>query len=257
MTSLPIVVANWKMNGSKALIDSLPSFAAVAADQVEVVICPPYTLIAAAKATQSGIKIGGQDCHTERSGAYTGAVSATLLAEAGAGLVILGHSERRALGETNAEIARKAAAAAEAGLRPLICVGEMDDTANAAKLVSDQLRASLPDATHAAQLIVAYEPVWAIGTGRVPPTSHVAQVHATLRGVLKQAYGIAAGSGVPILYGGSVTPANVGELVAMPEIDGVLVGGASLKPDLFSILVKNVRQVSRPSKIRESQSVRQ
>ena len=219
------IIGNWKMNGTG---DALAEIEAVAAGQwpvsVELAICPPFTLIerAARVAAGSRLRIGGQNVHAAPSGAYTGDISAAMLLDAGATLVITGHSERRAAcAETDADVRAKATAALAAGLTTVVCVGETEaerDSGCATDVITAQLGGSLPQ-RHGG-LIVAYEPVWAIGTGRTPTLAQVAEVHAAIRAIV--------GSGVPIVYGGSVTPANAAGLLAVADVDGALVGGASL-----------------------------
>ena len=242
----PLVAGNWKMNGLAA---SLAEFSAMKADAAEfagkadLMICPPATLIAqfAAAAKGSGLIVGGQDCHAKVSGAHTGDISAEMLADAGAAAVIVGHSERRTdHKETDAEVKGKALAAWRAGLTAIVCVGEQlsqREAGSTLSVVGGQLDGSLPDAGSspvsanlvvARNLVVAYEPVWAIGTGLTPTPADVRAVHAFIRGKLTERYG-AAGGGVRILYGGSVKPSNAGELLTIPDVNGALIGGASLK----------------------------
>nr|WP_136161379.1 triose-phosphate isomerase [Sphingomonas flavalba] len=224
-----LVAGNWKMNGSKAALAEVDAIAAAARAHpgVDVALCPPFTLIAGAAGR--GVPVGGQDVHAAASGAHTGCVSAAMLVEAGAELVIVGHSERRAdQHETDAEVRAKAEAAIAAGLTAIVCVGETEgqrDAGRAVAVVSAQLAGSLPAA--ADRLVVAYEPVWAIGTGRTPSTGDVAEIHAAIRAALVGAYG-AAGQGVRILYGGSVKASNAAALLGVADVDGALVGGASL-----------------------------
>jgi triosephosphate isomerase len=196
-------------------------------------VCPPATLIAqfSAAAAGSGIMIGGQDCHSEASGAHTGDISAEMLRDAGAVAVIVGHSERRAdHHETDAQVRAKALAAWRAGLTAIVCVGEQRTEREAGQtlgVVERQLDGSLPDAATASNLVVAYEPVWAIGTGLTPTPADVAEVHGFIRRRLTERFG-EEGAGVRLLYGGSVKPANAGELLTVVEVNGALVGGASL-----------------------------
>ena len=238
----PLVAGNWKMNG---LNGSLGEIAAVAKGygdalkaKVDVMVCPPATIIqaAAAAASGTGVAIGAQDCHAKVSGAHTGDISAEMLADAGAGAIIVGHSERRAdHGETDAVVRAKAEAVWRAGLLAIVCVGETEAERDAGKtldIIAGQLAGSLPDGSTAANLVVAYEPVWAIGTGRTPTPADVAEVHDMIRGKLVDRFA-AAGAGMRILYGGSVKPSNASELMAVSNVDGALVGGASLKADDF------------------------
>ena len=234
---IPLVVGNWKMNGlaaSRAELAKIVAGAGKLAGKTELMVCPPTTLIAgfAAAAHGSPVTIGGQDCHAEASGAHTGDVSAEMLADAGACAVIVGHSERRAdHHETDAQIRAKAQAAWRAGLTAIVCVGEQRTEREAGKtlaVVGGQLQGSLPDGATGANIVVAYEPVWAIGTGLTPTSADVAEVHAFVRKQLTERFG-AEGCRIRILYGGSVKPANARELLTIPEVNGALVGGASLK----------------------------
>ena len=233
----PLVAGNWKMNGlsaSLAEFNAMKVGAAEFAGKADSMICPPATLIAqfAAAAKGSGLMVGGQDCHAKVSGAHTGDISAEMLADAGAAAVIVGHSERRTdHHETDAVVKAKALAAWRAGLIAIVCVGEQlsqREAGSTLKVVGGQLDGSLPDGGTPANLVVAYEPVWAIGTGLTPTPADVAQVHAFIRGKLTERYGD-AGASVRILYGGSVKPSNAGELLTIPDVNGALIGGASLK----------------------------
>lgn len=231
-----LVAGNWKMNGLRSALGEIKRVAeAVAADppHAEILICPPSTLIAQSVVQAAGrIAIGGQDCHAEPSGAFTGDVSAEMLRDAGAQYVIVGHSERRQFHrETDAEIAAKTVAAWRAGLTAIVCVGETQaerDGARAPDVVAVQLAGSLPQGANAGRVAVAYEPVWAIGTGRTPTASDIVEMHRHIRTELVRRHGD-AGRPVRILYGGSVKPANAREILALPEVGGALVGGASLK----------------------------
>lgn len=239
-----LIVGNWKMNGGP---DQLREAAKVAAARVAddpgltVAICPPATLLhrLSEQLRNSGVLTGGQDCHVETAGAFTGEVSAGMLAEAGARFVILGHSERRqGHGESDALVARKALAALEAGLRPIICVGEtLADREGgwALKVVGRQLRQSLPSALAGRDFVVAYEPVWAIGTGARASEAEISQMHGAIRGELMDISPDAAR--IPILYGGSVTVAGAAAILATPEVGGVLVGGAALRADSFLAII--------------------
>jgi triosephosphate isomerase len=239
----PVVLGNWKMNGLRA--DGLALSAALREKPRGQLtgtlgVFPPATLVAAvAEILQgSGILVGGQDCHERASGAFTGSVSAPMLRDAGAVAVILGHSERRhGLGETDAMIRSKAEAAREAGLLPVVCVGETEQDYLAGQTLSildRQIDGSLPDGAEAGRLVVAYEPVWAIGTGRTPTLDEIDGVHAHLRS--RVAAKVPGGAGVPLLYGGSVKAANAAEIMARPDVDGVLVGGACLQaPEFWAI----------------------
>jgi triosephosphate isomerase len=237
----PLVAGNWKMNGlttSLAELDRMIAAAPRLAPKVDLMVCPPATLMAAcaARAAGSALAIGGQDCHAEASGAFTGDISAEMLKDAGASAVIVGHSERRSLHqERNADVCAKALAARRAGLMAVVCVGESRDERVAGRtldVVGAQIDGSLPDGATAQSLVLAYEPVWAIGTGLTPTPADVAEVHGFIRGKLVKRFG-AAGEGMRILYGGSVKPSNAKELMAVADVDGALVGGASLKADEF------------------------
>ncbi len=226
------------MNGRLADVAAYAEAIRQAPGHVDVLICPPYPLLDrfAAALEGSAVSLGAQDCHANSQGAHTGDVSAVLIRETGASFVILGHSERRENhGETNAEVAAKVAAAVAAGLTPIVCVGETEaerDAGEAEAVVRSQLRHSLPQPFNG---VVAYEPVWAIGTGRTPTEADVATMHAAIRAALVEQLG-EAGAGLRILYGGSVKPGNAAGLLALPEVGGALVGGASLAAaDLLAI----------------------
>ncbi len=232
----PIVAGNWKMNGLSASLAQIEAMAqgydAPLKSRVELLICPPATLVGAAIATAAGrLSIGGQDCHQKASGAHTGDVSASMLADLGATFVIVGHSERRTdYAESSELVKAKAEAALAAGLIAILCVGETDAERKAGRtldVVGAQIADSLPAGATAANLVLAYEPVWAIGTGLTPTAADVADVHAFIRAELARALG-AEGAGVRILYGGSVKPSNAVELMGVANVDGALVGGASL-----------------------------
>jgi triosephosphate isomerase (TIM) len=235
----PLIAGNWKMNGLRASVSVLEQIVRDSHDlrrRVDLMICPPATLIMSFAAVADGVAIGGQDCHTEPAGAYTGDISAEMLADLGASAVIVGHSERRSYHrETDDEVRRKAMAAWRAGLLAILCVGESQDDRVAGrtlKTVGAQLQGSLPDRARPDNLVIAYEPLWAIGSGMTPTPADVGEVHGFIRAQLGARLG-AAGQGVRILYGGSVKPANAGELMAVPDVDGALVGGASLKAEEF------------------------
>ena len=233
----PLVAGNWKMNGLRSSLSELKAIAegsADLADKADLMVCPPATLLMEFSFWASGspVAIGAQDCHPEPSGAFTGDISAEMLADAGASAVIVGHSERRTLhGETDDLVRRKALAAHRAGLAAIICIGETKAQREAREtiaVVRQQIDGSLPEKATAANLILAYEPVWAIGSGLTPTPADVAEVHGFLRERLAKRYG-AAGQAMRILYGGSVKPSNAGELMAVANVNGALVGGASLK----------------------------
>lgn len=223
-----LIVGNWKMNGLGEDIAEIAEMAGSGARGLW--IAPPFTLIDRAVIVSAGaVKIGGQDCHANQKGAHTGCVAANMLADLGAGFVIVGHSERRRdQHESDADVRAKAMAGQAAGLEVILCIGEtraQRDAGETSAVLSAQLAGSLPEAADG--LIIAYEPVWAIGTGLVPTLDDVAAAHARIRAELVARYG-AAGHGVRILYGGSVTPANAGDLLGVADVGGVLVGGASL-----------------------------
>jgi triosephosphate isomerase len=233
----PLIAGNWKMNGLKASLVELAAIAQGADDvagKADLLVCPPATLLFAAVGVAKGSKLalGAQDCHAAASGAHTGDISAEMLADAGATAIIVGHSERRAdHGETDAAVRAKAEAAWRAGLVAIVCVGETQgqrDAGETLDVVGRQLAGSLPEGATAANLVVAYEPVWAIGTGRTPTVKDVEEVHGLIRNKLKERFN-AEGNRVRILYGGSVKPSNAAELMAVANVDGALVGGASLK----------------------------
>ena len=238
-----LIAGNWKMNGTRASLAELDAIAAAAtaAPAVDVAICPPFTLIERAVSRQPGLAIGGQDCHADAKGAHTGCVAAVMLIEAGASMVIVGHSERRAdQHETDAEVKAKAEAAIAAGLIAIVCFGETrehHEAGDTKAVVTEQLRGSLPIAGGDA-LVVAYEPIWAIGTGLTPTVDDVAAVHATIRGVLVDLLGADRADGVRILYGGSVNAGNAAELLGVADVDGALVGGASLTAEAFVPIIE-------------------
>jgi triosephosphate isomerase len=238
-----LVVGNWKMSGSHAQLIEIEAIevAARAHADVDIVICLPFTMIDRAASGHPALAIGAQDCHEATGGAYTGSVSAPMLRESGASHVIVGHSERRsAHGETDAVVRSKADAAIGAGLVALICVGE-DATerrlGEAERIVMAQVAGSVPQSATAGTVIIAYEPVWAIGQGRTPDVKEIASTHAAIRQALAGRLG-EAGADVRILYGGSVTAENAGRLLAIPEVDGALVGGASLTAAQFVPIIE-------------------
>jgi triosephosphate isomerase (TIM) len=233
-----LIAGNWKMNGLKASItefDAMLAGASEVARKADLLVCPPASLIAifAWKAQGSkSLSIGGQDCHPQPSGAHTGDISAEMLADAGARAVIVGHSERRAdHGESDGLVRQKAQAAWRAGLTAIVCVGETHaqrDSDQTLQICHGQLEGSLPDGARASNLVVAYEPVWAIGTGLTPTAEDVKQIHQFIRDFLIGRFG-GEGDAIRILYGGSVKPSNARELLAVANVNGALVGGASLK----------------------------
>jgi triosephosphate isomerase len=246
MTISPLIAGNWKMNGTRASLEEITSLAGMLttgeAPRALVVICPPATILAAVarQGATSGILAGGQDCHPAGSGAHTGDVSAGMLADAGAQYVIVGHSERRANhGESDDLVRAKAEAAMGAGLKPIICVGETEaqrDSGQAEAVVAGQLAGSIPDAASQHEIVVAYEPVWAIGTGRTPTNEDIARMHKAIRDNLVARFGD-AGLTIRILYGGSLKPQNAREILAVENVNGGLVGGASLlAKDFYTII---------------------
>jgi triosephosphate isomerase (TIM) len=247
MANGKLIVGNWKMNGllaqsleivalTQALDGKLPA-------HVKVVVCPPATLHAHICETilASNIEFGAQDCHAKASGAHTGDLSAAMFADLGATYVIVGHSERRAdHGETDALVNAKAVAALEAGLRPIICVGETEaqrDAGQAEAIVLSQIAGSVPIDCDPARICLAYEPVWAIGTGRTPSLDDVGAMHSAISGALIARFGKEAGDGIYVLYGGSVNGKNADALLAVANVDGALVGGASLSADSFLAII--------------------
>jgi triosephosphate isomerase (TIM) len=233
----PLIAGNWKMNGLKAStaeFDAMLAGAGAFAGKADLLVCPPATLIAAfaEKAKGKGVAVGAQDCHQNASGAHTGDLSAEMLKDAGATAIIVGHSERRAdHGEGDALVRQKAEAAWRAGLTAIVCIGEtraQRDAGQTLDICGGQLKGSLPDGATSANLVVAYEPVWAIGTGLTPTTKDVEEVHRFIRDKLTDRFKTEGGK-VRILYGGSVKPSNAKELMAVANVNGALVGGASLK----------------------------
>ncbi|MGE4323564.1 MAG: triose-phosphate isomerase [Sphingobium sp.] len=242
MSRRKLVVGNWKMNGLKEQLAEVEAIGAVAAAHpaVEVGLCLPATLIAPADAVKRAAFIGAQDCHMQESGAHTGCLSAAMLAQAGASWTIVGHSERRQdQGESDADVAAKALVARAAGLKVILCVGEslaVRDAGDAEAVVSAQLLASLPQGAAADWLAIAYEPIWAIGTGRIPGMDAVEAMHVALRAALAGRIGDEAAS-VRILYGGSMNGDNAAALMAIADVDGGLVGGASLTAAKFEPVI--------------------
>lgn len=232
-----IAAGNWKMNGLQAAISEASAIAAHDANGVEVLICPPATMLA--QMADLSIATGGQDCHANTSGAHTGDISADQLADAGATFTLTGHSERRTdHGETDAAINAKSQAAYAAGLTAVICIGETlaEREANTTlDVINTQLAGSIPDAATARNTVIAYEPVWAIGTGKVPTTDQIAKVHAHIRATLAARF--TDGDTFSILYGGSVKASNASEIFTIKDVDGALVGGASLKAADFTPII--------------------
>ena len=243
----PLIAGNWKMNGLKAATAEFEAMLAGGSDvsaKADLLVCPPATLLAAfadkARGT-TAVAVGAQDCHPKASGAHTGDISAEMLADAGASAVIVGHSERRAdHGETDMLVRQKAEAAWRAGLTAIVCIGETQQQRDAGQtldILHGQLNLSLPDASRADNLVVAYEPVWAIGTGLTPTTQDVEQIHKFIRDLLTARFK-SEGERMRILYGGSVKPSNAAELMAVANVNGALVGGASLKAADFLAIAK-------------------
>jgi triosephosphate isomerase (TIM) len=238
----PLIAGNWKMNGLKASsaeFEAMLAGASAIAAKVDLLVCPPATLIAgfadkarASKTSPKSLAVGAQDCHPKASGAHTGDISAEMLADAGASAVIVGHSERRAdHGESDVLVRQKAEAALRAGLTAIVCIGETQaqrDNGQTLDVCGGQLKNSVPDGARADNLVVAYEPVWAIGTGLTPTVGDVEQIHRFIRDLLITRFN-GEGARIRILYGGSVKPSNAAELMAVANVNGALVGGASLK----------------------------
>ncbi|PIW29982.1 MAG: triose-phosphate isomerase [Rhodospirillales bacterium CG15_BIG_FIL_POST_REV_8_21_14_020_66_15] len=249
----PLIAGNWKMNGGLDEVDSLAGDLAgrmAALDgppAFELALCPPFPLLPmiAARIEESGIALGAQDCHGAEKGAHTGDTSANLLAEVGCAYVIVGHSERRAdHKETDDQVRRKAEAAQAAGLCAVVCVGETEaerDAGRAVAVVVGQVAGSVPEGSTSRNLVVAYEPVWAIGTGKTATPQDAQDMHAAIRAALGERFGAEAAAGIRILYGGSMKPDNAAGLLALADVDGGLIGGASLKADDFWAIAEAVR----------------
>ena len=239
----PLIAGNWKMNGSRESLPELDAIAAaaVAAPSVDVAICPPFTLIGHAVARTPGLAIGAQDCHAEEKGAFTGCVSAAMLVEAGARYVIVGHSERRRdQKELNRNVRAKAERALAHDLTAIICLGENEeehDAGQAHAVVERRLEASVPIAD-GAKLVIAYEPLWAIGTGRTPTLKAIADIHTLIRSRLVDLLGKDRAEPVRVLYGGSVTGSNARDILGLADVDGALVGGASLTAAAFVPIIE-------------------
>lgn len=241
----PLIAGNWKMNGLRGSLGEVEKLAgrlAASPPRCTVAICPPATLIEAVSrlASPAGILVGGQDCHAKANGAHTGDIAAPMLADLGARLVIVGHSERRAdHGETDRIVRAKAQAALAAGLTPIICIGETlpeREAGQADAICSRQLLASVPDEASAQDVVIAYEPIWAIGSGRTPTLADIEEMHGSLRRQLIGRFG-ARGAAIRLLYGGSLKPANAREILAVANVNGGLVGGASLLADDFAVII--------------------
>jgi len=247
MNRRPLIAGNWKLNLDSAAIGALTAVLKAQAEalpSVEVGVFPPFVYISeVVRAAGKAISVGGQDLYFEKSGAFTGQISGAMLRDVGATHVLIGHSERRhVFGETGADTGRKTAAAIEAGLKPVLCVGELlseREAGETSRVVRGQIEAGLANrnADQLADLTIAYEPVWAIGTGVTASVEQAGAMHAEIRGMLREMFGGEFADKVRILYGGSVKPDNVDELMAVPDIDGVLVGGASLKAESFTRIV--------------------
>ena len=239
-----LAAGNWKMNGtSESLAEVDHLIAAHPASPVDIVICPPATLLSrmAGRTGRSPIALGGQDCHAATSGAHTGDISVGMLADAGATHVIVGHSERRAdHAETDADVRAKAEAVLAGGLTAIVCIGEtlvQREAGRTLDVVGSQLSGSVPDGATGASVVVAYEPVWAIGTGKVATPGEIGEVHAFIRSELVKRFGEETGAAIRLLYGGSVKASNAAEIFAVGDVDGALVGGASLRAADFSPIV--------------------
>lgn len=246
--SVKLIAGNWKMNGLRAdvaVAEAVAADLAATPAGARVALCPPATLVPAMaeQAKGTALEVGGQDCRAEASGAYTGGVSAAMLKDAGATWVILGHSERRQeFGESDALVSAKAEAAVEAGLSPIVCVGETlteREAGRAVEVVRGQVMRSLPQALLRGDFAVAYEPVWAIGTGLTPTLEQIEEVHRAVRAAMIERLGLGSAP-APILYGGSVKPDNARDILAVPEVGGALVGGASLKAADFLGIVRGL-----------------
>lgn len=243
-----LAAGNWKMNGLKASLSELETLAASHPDSsVDILICPPATLVSKATEVAGPIAIGGQDCHANTSGAHTGDISADMLKDAGATHVILGHSERRTdHGETNQEVHDKVLAAWEAGLTAVICIGETLEEREEGvtnQVLAKQMANSVPEGALASNTVIAYEPVWAIGTGKIPSMDEIAQTHSFIRGFLASHNETTEVHNMSILYGGSVKPSNAAEIFALNNVDGALVGGASLKASDFSGIIEALESI--------------
>jgi len=235
-----IIVANWKMHGSHDFINTFTARFdfTLPLTENQVIICPPFPFLASFRDTFKGTKsrLGAQNCHTEPQGAFTGEVSASMLADIGCQAVIVGHSERRSLfGETDATVNAKASSVHTNGMTAIICIGENQTVRMSGEAIEEvirQLKASLPDSSTAQNTLIAYEPIWAIGTGLTPSLDEIQQMHKALYKALK--------SPIPLLYGGSVTEKNAADILSLPHVDGVLVGGASLHVEIFQKIVRGV-----------------
>jgi triosephosphate isomerase len=238
-----LAAGNWKMNGLHGNLQEIKNMSeAINADTCDVLICPPATLIHSASNISSDIAIGGQDCHSYSSGAHTGEISAEMLADSGATYVILGHSERRQdFGETDALVHDKTKTAWAAGLTAIVCIGEsltQREASNTIDIIDGQLAASVPDNATGENLVIAYEPIWAIGSGITPTLDQIGEVHDYIRTRLEQRFGTGVGRSVRILYGGSMNPKNAADIGQVSNVNGGLIGGASLKSTDFTLIIK-------------------
>lgn len=246
-----LIAANWKMHGNLDWAEKIKALGALTTPEIVrntgLLICPPLSLLPALNATRADepVSFGAQNCHAETSGAYTGEVSAQMVAEIGAAYVILGHSERRQYcGETDTHVEAKAKAVHAAGLIAIICIGESLEQREAGQeddIVKTQLIGSVPDGATSMNTVIAYEPIWAIGTGKVPSLSDITDMHGVIRGSLSKRFGAASAGLMPILYGGSVKPNNSNDILALPNVDGALIGGASLEMDSFMAIAASAR----------------
>ncbi len=243
-----LAAGNWKMNGTLAALGEVDSLALAAQGAAEVLVCPPFPLIAPAAGRVPGVAIGGQTCHPETSGAFTGEVSAGMLADVGASYVILGHSERREMfDEHDDHIRARCRAAWQAGLKVILCIGETEaqrDAQNTLDILGGQMAGSIPDGATGHNLVVAYEPIWAIGTGRTATPDQIGEVHDFIRARLERRFGAGVGRSTRLLYGGSVKPGNAAEIFAVSNVDGALVGGASLKSADFILIIDALNAAS-------------
>ncbi len=242
-----LAAGNWKMNGLAAELSEVEALAASHdGSEIDILLCPPATLLERMSRVCGSLATGGQDCASYEHGAHTGDISAAMLMDAGARYVILGHSERRAdHGETDTMVREKARAAIQAGLVAVICVGEsleQRESANTLDIIGGQLAGSIPDLVNGENLVVAYEPIWAIGTGKIPTLEQIGEVHDFIRARLERRFGAGVGRSVRVLYGGSVKPTNAAEIFAVANVDGALVGGASLKAADFSPIITALEQ---------------
>jgi len=246
-----LIAANWKMHGNLGWADKIKALGDLTTPEIvrntDLLICPPLSLLSALNAARGDepVSFGAQNCHAETSGAYTGEVSAEMVAELGAAYVILGHSERRQYcGETDAMIQAKAKAVHAAGLIAIICIGEsleQREAGQAEDVVKTQLNGSVPDSATSMNTVIAYEPIWAIGTGKVPSLADITDIHGVIRDSLAKRFGKPSAGLMPILYGGSVKPNNSSKILALPNVDGALIGGASLEMDSFLAIAASAR----------------